>query len=73
MAVDRAKALADYPAFRDNAFTHYLLEVCLSRLDSELKVLATTGELNDIYRAQGRAAVWSSMLRLPDDLVDKLK
>jgi len=73
MGVDRAKALADFPAWKSNAFTQYLLDAVLSRLDSELKVLATTGELNDIYRAQGRAAVWSSMLRLPDDLVDKLK
>ena len=73
MGVDRGKALADYEALKANAFWQYLLDEYDTRMTSELKVLATTDALADVYRAQGRASVWNTVLSLPEDLVTRLR
>jgi hypothetical protein len=71
--VDRAKALADYPALEGNAFWTYILEEFGKRMAEELKVLSSTDDLPGVYRVQGRVAVWDMLTRLPDDLVARLK
>lgn len=71
--VDRAKAIADYPLLENNAFWQYFWEAIEKQQDAELSNLATTSELPEIYRAQGRVETWGRLPRFVQDLAERLK
>lgn len=70
--MDNGKALADYAALENNAFWQLFWETIEKQQKAELKVLATTSELSDIYRSQGRVETWGYLTRLTQDLVKSL-
>ncbi len=70
--VDRAKARADYAALAGNEFIAFYLEELAERHRQELQVLATTADMPDIYRSQGRAEMLQMIPHLFDDCVKKL-
>ena len=72
MGVDRSKALADYSLFSGNAFWLYMLEQMGEKIRQEQALLVSADSMPDIYRAQGRAAVWEMVSRLPKDLLERL-
>jgi hypothetical protein len=73
LAVDRAKALADYATIRDNAFWQYFWEIVEKKKKDEMNVLATTSELRDIYHSQGRVELLGTLSRLPEELASILR
>jgi len=73
LAVDRAKAQADYAALSTNAFWEYFWEEIEKKRKDELNILATTSELSDIYHSQGRVELLGMLSRLPGELVDRLR
>ena len=73
MAVDKAKALADYVLLKDNAFWKYFWEFVEKKKADEMNVLATTSELRDIYLSQGRVELLGALSRLPEELTARLR
>lgn len=72
MTANRAQALADYAVLENNAFWQLFWETIEKRQKDELKVLATTSELADIYKSQGRVETWGLLAGLTQDLVKSL-